>query len=124
MGIMRTEVHTRRPFGADEEDVAGWRVLRVTGEVDAGTGGLLSTLVLYAVRHGANRVCIDLTELERFDSGGADALRRSTRAARHAGGRVAVISPGDPRVARVLERTGVRRDVRLLSRRDQLICAS
>jgi hypothetical protein len=27
LGAMRTEVHTRRPFGADEEDVAGWRVL-------------------------------------------------------------------------------------------------
>ena len=124
MGVMRTEIHTRRPFGADEEDIGGWRVLRVTGEVDAGTGGLLSTLVVYAVRHGASRVCIDLTALERVDSGGADALRRSTRAARHAGGRVAVISPGDPRVAGVLERTGVRRDVPLLSRRDQLICPS
>jgi len=124
MGVRHTEVHTRRPFGADEEDVAGWRVLRVTGEVDAGTGGLLSTLVVCAVRAGARRVCIDLTKLEAVDSGGADALRRSTRAARSAGGRVALIAPGDPRVARLLDRTGVRRDVPTLRGRDDLLPAS
>jgi anti-anti-sigma regulatory factor len=121
---MRTEVHTRRRFGAEEEDVAGWRVLRVTGEVDGGTGGLLSTLVLYAVRRGARRVCIDLTALERLDTSGAHALRRSTRAALHAGGRVAVISPGDPGLAGMLERAGIRRDARLLKRRDQLMGAA
>ena len=36
---MQIELHTRRPFGASEEDVGGWHVLRVTGEVDAATGG-------------------------------------------------------------------------------------
>jgi anti-anti-sigma factor len=117
---MRTEVHTRRPFGADEEDVGGWRVLRVTGEVDAGTAGLLSTLVVYAVRRGARNVCIDLTELERVDRGGVEALRRCQHAAGHEGGRLAVIGPGDPVVAQVIERSGVRRDVRVLSRREQL----
>lgn len=121
---MRIEVHTRRPFGAEEEDVGGWRVLRVTGEVDGGTGGLLSTLVVYAVRRGATRVCIDLTALEHVDSGGASALRRCIRAARHEGGRLAVISPGDPRVARELDHSGVRRDVSVLSRRDQLNLSS
>jgi anti-anti-sigma regulatory factor len=121
--IMHTEVHTRRPFGADEEDVAGWHVLRVTGEVDSGTAGLLSTLVLYAVRRGASRVCIDLTRLERVGMGGAEALRRCTSAARHAGGRVALIPPGDPVVARVLERTGVPGEVPLLSGGEQLRCA-
>jgi anti-anti-sigma factor len=124
LGAMRTEVHTRRPFGADEEDVAGWRVLRVTGEVDAGSAGLLSTLVLYAVRHGAPNVCIDLTELERVDRGGIEALRRCQRAAAHQGGRLAVIRPGDPVVAQVLDRSGVRRDVRLVARRDQLAGAA
>jgi len=117
---MRTEVHTRRPFGADEEDVAGWRVLRVTGEVGDESAGLLSTLVLYAVRRGARNVCVDLSELERVDPGASDALRRCSHAAGHEGGRLAVISPGDPVVAQVLERSGVRRDVRLLARRDQL----
>jgi hypothetical protein len=43
---MQTEVHTRRPFGAHEEEVGGWHVLRVTGEVAAGTAGLLPTLVV------------------------------------------------------------------------------
>jgi anti-anti-sigma regulatory factor len=117
---MRTEVHTRRPFGADEEDVGSWRVLRVTGEVGHATAGLLSTLVVYAVRRGARNVCIDLSELERVDPGGVDALRRCRLAAGFAGGRLAVISPDDPVVAGVLERNGVRRHVRLIARREQL----
>jgi anti-anti-sigma regulatory factor len=118
---MRIEVHTRRPFGADEEDVAGWHVLRVTGEVDSGSAGLLSTLVLYAVRRGASRVCIDLTRLDRVGMGGAEALRRCTSAARHAGGRIALIPPGDPVVAGALERTGVPPEMPLVSRREHLV---
>ena len=104
---MSIEVHTRRPFGAHEEDVAGWHVLRLTGEVDAHTAGLLPTLVVYAVRRGARQVCLDLTALERVDRSGAEALRRCTSAARHAGGHVAMLEPDDPGVAEVLEDTGV-----------------
>jgi anti-anti-sigma factor len=115
---MQTEVHTRRPFGAHEEDVAGWHVLRVTGEVDAATAGLLPTLVVYAVRRGARQVCLDLSELERIDRSGAEALRRCTRAARYAGGHLAMIGPEDPDVAEVLEDSGVSRDVPLLARRE------
>jgi anti-anti-sigma factor len=108
---MQIELHTRRPFGAREEDVGGWHVLRVTGEVDAGTSGLLPTLVLYAVRRGAQHVCLDLSELERVDRTGAQALRRCTRAARYAGGDLAMVAPEDPAVAEVLEHSGVGRDV-------------
>jgi anti-anti-sigma regulatory factor len=121
---MRTEVHTRRPFGADEEDVAGWRVLKVWGEVDAGMAGLLSTLVVYAVRRGARNVCLDLTELDRVDRGGVEALRRCQLAAGFEGGRLAVIRPGDPVVAEVLENSGVRRFVKLLARREQLMAGA
>jgi anti-anti-sigma regulatory factor len=117
---MRTEVHTRRPFGADEEDMAGWRVLRVTGEVGGETAGLLATLVLYAVRRGARNVCLDLSELERVDPAAVEALRRCERAAGYEGGRLAVIPPDDPVVAEVLERSGVRHHVRVLARREQL----
>jgi anti-sigma B factor antagonist len=108
---MQIELHTRRPFGANEEDVGGWRVVRVTGEVDAANAGLLPTLVLYAVRRGAQQVCLDLSGVERVDRSGAEALRRCTRAARYAGGRLALITPGDPGVAEVLAESGVSRDV-------------
>jgi anti-anti-sigma factor len=108
---MQTEVHTRRPFGAHEEDVAGWHVLRVTGEVHAATAGLLPTLVVYAVRRGARHVCLDLSELERVDRSGAEALRRCTSAAQSAGGDLAMVAPDDPAVAEVLEDSGVGRDV-------------
>jgi len=118
---MQIEVHTRRPFGAREEDIAGWHVLHVTGEVDAHTAGMLPTLVLYAVRRGAEQVCLDLTALERVDRSGADALRRCTRAARYAGGRLAMIEPDDPGVAEVLADSGVARDVPVVSRREQLV---
>ena len=70
---MRTEVHIRRPFGAAEEDVEGWRVLRATGAVGDETAGLLPTLVVYAVRRGARNVCMDLSELERVDPAGVEA---------------------------------------------------
>jgi len=106
---MQIELHTRRPFGAHEEDIAGWRVLHLTGEVDAGTAGLLSTLVVYAVRRGARQVCLDLSDVERVDRSGAEALRRCTRAARYSGGRLAMIEPGDPGVAEVIADSDVPR---------------
>jgi anti-anti-sigma factor len=106
---MQTEVHTRRPFGAHEEVVGGWHVLHVTGEVHAATAGLLPTLVMYAVRRGAQQVCLDLSELQRVDRSGADALRRCTRAAQHAGGDLAMVAPHDPAVAEILEDSGVPR---------------
>jgi anti-anti-sigma factor len=117
---MQIEVHTRRRFGAREEDIAGWHVVRVTGEVDAATAGMLPTLVLYAVRRGAEQVCLDLTALERVDRSGCEALRRCKRAARYAGGRLAMIAPDDPGVAEVLADTGVARDVPVVSQRVQL----
>jgi anti-anti-sigma factor len=117
---MQIEVHTRRPFGAREEDVGAWRVLRVTGEVDAGTSGLLPTLVMYAVRRGAQQVCLDLSAVERLDRSGAEALRRCTRAARYAGGRLAMIEPRDAGVADVLDHSGAGRDVPRYREREQL----
>src|SRR3954447_13006247 len=108
-GGMQIELHTRRPFGAHEEDVGDWRVLRLTGEVDAGTAGLPSTLVAYAVRRGALQVCLDLSDVERVDRSGAEALRRCTRAARYSGGRLAMIEPGDPGVAEVIADSDVPR---------------
>jgi anti-anti-sigma regulatory factor len=117
---MQIELHTRRPFGAHEEDVGGWRVLRVTGEVDAGTSGLLPTLVVYAVRRGARQVCLDLSGVERVDRSGAEALRRCTRAARYAGGRLAMIEPGDPEVAEALADSGVGSDVPHYANREEL----
>jgi anti-anti-sigma factor len=117
---MQIELHTRRPFGAHEEDVGGWRVLRLTGEVDAGTAGLLPTLVVYAVRRGARQVCLDLSDVERVDRSGAEALRRCTRVARYAGGRLALIEPDDPGVAAVIADSGVGRDVPRYADRGQL----
>jgi anti-sigma B factor antagonist len=119
-GRMQIELHTRRPFGAHEEDVGAWRVLHVTGEVDAATAGLLPTLVVYAVRRGARQVCLDLSAVERVDRSGAEAPRRCTRVARYAGGRLAMIEPGDPDVAGMLAESGVSRDVPHYSDRGQL----
>jgi anti-anti-sigma regulatory factor len=75
----------------------------------------LPTLVVYAVRRGARHVCLDLSELERVDRSGAEALRRCTRAARYAGGDLAMVAPDDPAVAEVLDDSGVSRDVRRLA---------
>src|SRR3954452_3322170 len=99
---MQIELHTRRPFGAMEEDVGGWHVVRVTGEVNAGTAGLVPTLVVYAVRRGAQHVCLDRSEVEGVAGGGVESLRRFTRAARYAGGELAMVAPDDPAVAEIL----------------------
>lgn len=117
---MQIEVHTHGRFAAREEDVAGWRVLRLTGEVDAHTAGLLPTLVVYAVRRGAEQVCLDLSDLERVDRSGAEALRRCTSAARWAGGRLAMIEPDDPGVAEVLEDSGIADDLPPLPPRERI----
>jgi anti-anti-sigma regulatory factor len=100
---MTIEVHTRRPFGAREEDVDGWHVVRVTGDVDGHTGGILPTLVMYAVRRGAQHVCLDLTAVERLDRSGAEAVRRCSGAVRYAGGELSVLEPEDPALASALE---------------------
>jgi anti-anti-sigma regulatory factor len=104
---MTIEVHTRRPFGAREEDVDGWHVVRVTGDVDGHTGGMLPTLVMYAVRRGAQHICLDLTAVERLDRSGAEAVRRCSRAARYAGGELDVLEPEDPTLASALEDAAV-----------------
>jgi anti-anti-sigma factor len=114
---MQIDLHTRRPFGASEERVEGWHVVRVTGEVDAGTSGVLPTLVVYAVRRGAERVCLDLSGVERVDRSGAEALRRCTRVARYAGGELAMVAPENPAVAEVLDDSGVSADVPRLATR-------
>jgi anti-anti-sigma regulatory factor len=117
---MRIELHTRRPFGAHEEDVGGWRVLHVTGEVDAACAGLLPTLVVCAIHGGASQICLDLSDVQRVDHGGAEAVRRCTRVARHAGGRLALIEPGDPALAEVIADSGVSGDVPRYADRRQL----
>jgi anti-anti-sigma regulatory factor len=119
-GVMQMEVHTRRRFAAREEDVAGWHVVHVTGDVGAHSAGILPTLVLYAMRRGAEQVCLDLTAIERVDRSGAQALTRCSRAARYAGGRLAMIAPDDPEVAEALEDSGAARDVPRIDGRDEL----
>ena len=108
---MQIDLHTRRPFGATEERVDDWHVVHVTGEVDEATAGILPTLVIYAVRRGAQQVCLDLSDVARVDRSGAAALRRCTRVARYAGGELAMVGPEDPAVAEVLEDSGVSADV-------------
>jgi anti-anti-sigma regulatory factor len=77
--------------------------------VHAATAGLLPTLVMYAVRRGAQQVCLDLSDLQRVDRSGAEALRRCTRAAQYAGGDLAMVTPRDPAVAEILRDSGVPR---------------
>ena len=42
--MQEIELHTRRPFGASEERVDNWHVVRVTGEVDGTAGDVLGRL--------------------------------------------------------------------------------
>jgi anti-anti-sigma regulatory factor len=64
---------------------------------------------MYAVRRGAQQVCLDLSDLQRVDRSGAEALRRCTRAAQYAGGDLAMVTPRNPAVAEVLQDSGVPR---------------
>jgi anti-anti-sigma regulatory factor len=114
------KVHLRRPFAADEERIGRWHVLRVTGEIGSDSAGLLWTLVVYAVRRGARNVCLDLSDLESVSGIGPAAVLRCARAARHMGGRLALIPPRAADAALELERSGVRGLALMVGDRDEL----
>jgi anti-anti-sigma factor len=81
--------------------------LAVTGELDiAGVPALEAALAdLEAARPEA--IVVDLTHLEFLDSSGLRCLVSADARAREAGGRLAILTAGDSRVAQTLALTGL-----------------
>jgi anti-anti-sigma factor len=80
--------------------------LRLIGEMDAGTVEIFRNAIAELKEAGAERVILDLGELDFIDSTGLGALVAAHKRFREAGGDL-VLSGVRPRVAKLLELTGL-----------------
>ena len=95
------------PFAVTHALQDGIIVLRVSGELDLSTAPELCH-ELDLARAGAERIVVDLAEVEFCDSTGLRALMGAAREVEIASGRIAfVVPPGSP-AARLLNVTGAR----------------
>jgi len=86
-------------------EVAGARVLRLTGELDSYTSDRLSAVSKTWIP-GAKKIVVNLDGLEYIDSAGLSALVGVWVRARESGAQM-VVSCQNPRIHRVLEITGL-----------------
>ena len=86
-------------------EIAGARVLRLTGDLDSYTSDRLST-ISKAWISGAKKIIVNLDGLEYIDSSGLSALVGIWVRARESGVQM-VVSCQNPRIHRVLEITGL-----------------
>jgi anti-sigma B factor antagonist len=86
------------------EDVDGWQVLRLAGEVDVATAPRLRDRLVQLVTDGPPRVVVDLSGLSFIDSMGLGALVSGLKRARAHDGDLRLAGPTD-HVAKVLSIT-------------------
>ncbi|HUV05286.1 MAG TPA: STAS domain-containing protein [Armatimonadota bacterium] len=86
-------------------EIAGARVLRLTGDLDSYTSDRLAAVSKTWVA-GAKKIIVDLDALEYVDSAGLSALVGVWVRARESGAQM-VVSCRNPRIHRVLEITGL-----------------
>jgi anti-sigma B factor antagonist len=84
--------------------------LMVRGELDRENSWALIAAMIHAERSGAERVVLDLADVEFLDGGGLRALANAARRGRRMRGGVVVEHPSEP-VARLLHLTGLDRSV-------------
>jgi anti-sigma B factor antagonist len=96
------------PFGVDEQDEGGVRVIAVTGELDLATAPALCARLDASRNANAPRVLVDLTGLAFCDSTGLRALLGAAAEVRLHGGRFAIACRPVGEVARLLEVVGAR----------------
>ncbi|MEU2655315.1 STAS domain-containing protein [Streptomyces sp. NPDC007325] len=98
---------------ADEDDRAGWTVLRLRGELDLVTSPLIRRRVHDAVAAGRHDLVVDLSGVLFCDSSGVGVLVGARRLLRSCGGRLRLVLPeaaeGQGHVTRVFHALGVTR---------------
>jgi anti-sigma B factor antagonist len=116
MTVDRSRSNKRATRGEEPHAVDGFRVeteddgvvhrLRLIGELDAATVEVLRSAVSEAMGNGAERVVLDLGELDFVDSTGLGALIGALKRMRESGGELALTAVR-PRVVKLLELTGL-----------------
>ncbi|NML50177.1 STAS domain-containing protein [Streptomyces sp. R302] len=98
---------------ADEDDRAGWTVLRLRGELDLLTSPRVRRRVHDAVAAGRHHLVVDLSGVRFCDSSGIGVLVAARRLLRSCGGRLRIVLPeageGHGHVTRVFAALGVTR---------------
>jgi anti-anti-sigma factor len=101
----------------DRHEREDWVVLRVSGDLDLGSGYRVREAIREAVATGSRRLVVDLTEVRFCDSTGVGVLIAARRLLRSCGGELRLVLPqSDPaagavpsQVHRVFAALGVRR---------------
>lgn len=101
-------------FQVTDEELDGWSVLRVTGEMDLVSSPAVRQRVHEAVADGQHSVVLDLSHVLFCDSSGVGVLIAARRLMRSCHGRLRVVLPArgaedGSHVNRVLAALGVRR---------------
>lgn len=93
------------------DDLQGWTVLHVLGEVDYAVGPELREHVRRAVAEGRHRIILDLTGVHFCDSTGIGTLVAARRLLRSTGGTLRLVMPSnnEHHVNRVFTALGLRR---------------
>lgn len=86
------------------EDVEGWRVLRLAGEIDVATAPRLRDRLVQIVTEGTPHLVVDLSGVSFIDSMGLGALVSGLKRARAHDGDLRLAGPGE-HVAKVLSIT-------------------
>ena len=81
-------------------------IVKLSGELDASTAGLLYSDLAELARHEVNHVALDLTELTFVDSGGLSAIVAEHKRCEALGGELIILTP-QHNVRRVFELTGL-----------------
>lgn len=81
-------------------------VMRLTGEIDLYTSPRVRSAMLEYLDAGCTSLIVDLSEVDYLDSSGLGTLVAGLKRSKEHGGQVYLVSP-KPRIARVLEVTGL-----------------
>jgi anti-sigma B factor antagonist len=80
-------------FGLRVEEVNGFTVLAVSGEVDVFTAPQLRQRLLELIEEGKRRIVVDLSPTEFLDSTGLGALASGVKRMRTLGGDIGLVCP-------------------------------
>ncbi|HEX2053427.1 MAG TPA: STAS domain-containing protein [Actinomycetota bacterium] len=106
-------------FDISTEHVAGWSIVKVSGELDMATAGTLQQQLSTQFQIDGHRVAVDLAGLSFLDSSGLGVLLSGLKTSMAGDGAFALLSPGPPAL-RVFEAAGVLRFLPIYSSLDDL----